>query len=144
MSDSFYVPRGDGVFDSTRWTTGPWGPDAQHAGPPAALLGRAVEATAPEGTHVARVTCEILRSVPIETLRIEARVARPGRSVALIEAQASAGDEPVMRAAAWAIRTASLDLPEGAAPRACDQICDPTLCRQIAERALLIQGGSPE
>lgn len=116
MSDSFYVPRGDGVFRSTTWTTGPWGPDAQHAGPPAALLGRAIEATAPDAAHVARVTCEILRPVPIEELTVQARVARPGRSVALIEAEARAGDEPVMRAAAWAIRTTDLDLPEGAAP----------------------------
>lgn len=111
MTGSFYVPLGDGAFRSTVWTTGPWGPDAQHAGPPAALLGRAIEAAAPGGTHVARVTAEILRPVPIAELRVEARVARPGRSVALVEAYLSAGDEPVMRASAWTIRTAELDLP---------------------------------
>lgn len=35
--NAFYVPRGDG-FESTELTRGSWDPDAQHAGPPAALL----------------------------------------------------------------------------------------------------------
>ena len=39
----FYVPDGDGRFVSTRSTAGPWGPDSQHGGPPAALLTRAIE-----------------------------------------------------------------------------------------------------
>lgn len=116
MSDSFYASLGDGVFRSTRWTTGPWGPDAQHAGPPAALLGRAIEETAPDTAHIARVTCEILRPVPIDDLTVTARIARPGRSVALVEAEASAGDRPVMRASAWAIRTTELDVPAGSSP----------------------------
>jgi hypothetical protein len=116
MADSFYVPLGDGAFRSTRWTIGPWGPDAQHAGPPAALLGRAIEAAAPEGAHVARVTCEILRPVPIADVAVEARVVRPGRSVTLIEALLTASDELVMRASGWAIRTVELEIPAGAAP----------------------------
>lgn len=116
MSRSFYVPLDDGVFRSTRWTTGPWGPDAQHAGPPAALLGRAIERAAPETAHVARVTAEILRPVPIADLTVEARTTRPGRSVALVDASLSAGGETVMRASAWLIRTTSIDVPPGSAP----------------------------
>ena len=116
MSDSFYVPLDEGLFRSTRWTTGPWGPDAQHAGPPAALLGRAIERIAPEAAHVARVTAEILRPVPIAELAVEARIARLGRSVSLIEASLAAGKETLMRATAWAIRTAQLDVPPDAAP----------------------------
>lgn len=118
MNGSFYVPRGDGHFRSTPWTTGPWGPDAQHAGPPAALLGRATEAVTPESSLVARMTCEILRPVPIEDVRVDARVVRPGRSVAMIESELTVRDEPVMRSRAWAIRAADLDVPPGAAPPA--------------------------
>lgn len=116
--DSFYVRLEDDLFRATVWTTGPWGPDAQHGGPPAALLGRAVEGLVPEGAFVARVTAEILRPVPIADLRVSASVTRPGRSVSLVEAELSAGDEAVMSARAWAIRTAPLDLPspQGAAP----------------------------
>ena len=116
MTSAFYVPLDEGVFRSTRWTTGPWGPDAQHAGPPAALLGRAIERPAPEGAHVARVTVEILRPVPIADLTVEARTTRPGRSVALVDASLSAGDETVIRASSWVIRTTELDVPAGAAP----------------------------
>ena len=118
MTDSFYERLDDGVFRSTRWTTGPWGPDAQHAGPPSALMGRAIERAAPAGTHVARVTSEIIRPVPIADLKVEAHVRRPGRSVALVEATVTAGGDEVMSASAWVIRTAELDVPDGAAPRA--------------------------
>ena len=44
---SFYEPLGDGRFASTPHTRGPWDPAFQHAGPPAALLGRALERCEP-------------------------------------------------------------------------------------------------
>ena len=51
---------------ATELTRGPWDPGAQHAGPPAALLGRALERLPDaEEFQVGRVTFEILRSVPI-------------------------------------------------------------------------------
>jgi hypothetical protein len=116
MTTAFYVPLGDGVFRSTVWTTGPWGPDAQHAGPPSALMARAIERAAPPNAHVARVTSEILRPIPIADLTVDARVRRPGRSVALLEATLTVAGEEVMSASAWAIRTADLDMPAGAEP----------------------------
>lgn len=112
----FYEQLDDRLFRSTRWTTGPWGPDAQHAGPPSALMARAIESAAPEGAHVARVTCEILRPVPIADLVVDAALRRPGRSVSLLEASLTAAGKEVMRASAWAIRTADLDVPHDAAP----------------------------
>ena len=42
MSDSFYVPVGDGAWQATVHTAGPWDSSAQHGGPPSALLGRAM------------------------------------------------------------------------------------------------------
>lgn len=114
MNDSFYVQLEEGLFRSTRWTTGPWGPDAQHAGPPSALMARSLESAAPAGAHIARVTCEILRPVPIDDLAVESAVRRPGRSVSLLEASLTAAGQEVMRASAWAIRTTDLDLPPAA------------------------------
>ena len=102
MSDAFYEPLGDGRFRSTDHTAGPWDVRSQHAGPPAALLGRALEATDPrEGTLLARVTFEILGPVPVAEVEVESRVVRPGRTVELLEAQLSAGGRPVMSARAW-------------------------------------------
>ena len=61
MSEAFYEPLGGGRFRSTAHTAGPWDVRSQHAGPPAALLGRALEGTDPrEGTLLSRVTYEIL------------------------------------------------------------------------------------
>ncbi|HEU4462214.1 MAG TPA: acyl-CoA thioesterase domain-containing protein, partial [Solirubrobacterales bacterium] len=86
MFDAFYERDGD-LFRATELTRGPWDPGAQHAGPPSALLGFAIERL-PDAAEfqVGRLTFEILRSVPIAPLRVEARVARPGRRVQMVEA----------------------------------------------------------
>jgi hypothetical protein len=110
MPDAFYVPE-NGHLVPTELTRGPWDPDAQHAGPPAALLGRAVERCEPaDGAQVGRITFEILRPVPLEPLTVTARVVRPGRSVELLEASLSGPDGEVMRATAWRLRTRDVEL----------------------------------
>lgn len=104
MSDAFYLPDGE-RFVPTDWTRGPWDSKAQHAGPPAALLGRAIEALDPVGEmQVARFTLEVLRPIPLTPLKVEARIPRPGRRVQLAEATLSAGEDPVARASVWRIR----------------------------------------
>ncbi len=106
MSDAFFVIEDDNRFRATDHTRGPWSPDAQHGGPPAALMGRSIELTAKsDGFQVARVTFEILKPLPVETLTIATDVVRPGRSVELIEATMSASGTEVMTARAWCIRT---------------------------------------
>jgi hypothetical protein len=110
--EAFYDHDGD-LFRATELTRGPWDPGAQHAGPPAALLGHALEAL-PEAEQfqVGRVTFEILRSVPIAPVRVQARVVRPGRRVQMLEAELSdAEGEVLMRARAWRIRATQVDLP---------------------------------
>ena len=107
---SFFRRRGD-VFEPSELTRGPWDPDSQHAGPPAALLGRAVERVADaDAMHVGRITCEILRPVPMTPLTVSARVVRPGRSVELVEASMADEEGEVMRASAWRLRTEPVEL----------------------------------
>jgi hypothetical protein len=104
MPDSFYVPVGDGVWQATVHTAGPWDSSAQHGGPPSALLGRAMLRCQPRpDMMIARFTCEILRSIPVGEITVAARVARPGRSVELLEATASADGREVARATAWRV-----------------------------------------
>jgi hypothetical protein len=114
---AFYEPDGD-RYRATELTRGPWDPGAQHAGPPAALLGREIERLADAAEfQVGRVTCEILRSVPIAPVTVSARVVRPGRRVQLVEAELrDEAGEALMRAAAWRIRTAPLEIPPAAIP----------------------------
>jgi hypothetical protein len=109
---SFYEIDGDRYL-ATELTRGPWDPGAQHAGPPAALLGREIERLPDAGEfQVGRVTFEILRSVPIAPVRVSARVLRPGRRVQLVEAELrDEAGEPLMRANAWRLRTAPLEIP---------------------------------
>jgi hypothetical protein len=108
VTDAFYALDGDQATPS-ELTRGPWDPNAQHAGPPSALLGRAIELCEPrEGMRVGRVTVEILAPVPIAPLTLSARVVRPGRSVEMLEAALAGPDGEVMRACAW--RVASTEI----------------------------------
>ena len=121
MSEAFYEPLGRGRFAATGHTSGPWDVRSQHAGPPAALLGRALERCAPRpDTLLARVTFEILGPVPVAEVEVESRVARPGRTVELLEAELRAGGRTVMTARAWRLPvTTSPDAgPRGEAPGA--------------------------
>lgn len=102
--EAFYVPAGDDTLVSTRHTAGPWSPDAQHLGPPSALLVRAAEAVPADRPCVlARITVEILGPVPVAPLTARARLVRPGRSVELITGELSAGGKVVATLAAWRI-----------------------------------------
>ena len=94
---------------ATELTRGPWDAESQHAGPPCALLGRAVErAGALPAARLTRITFEILKPVPIAALTCAAEVVRPGRSVELIEGSLCHEGVVLMRARAWRIRTESL------------------------------------
>jgi hypothetical protein len=120
MSSAFYVPEG-GHFVSTELTRGPWDPRAQHAGPPAGLIGRELERATDAGWFIGRITFEILRPVPIAPLRVEVEVLRPGRSVELLGATLRDGSgEDLIRARAWRLAERPLEipagLPQGAAP----------------------------
>jgi hypothetical protein len=126
MADSFFVPDGD-RFVPTDYARGPWTAEAAHAGPPAALLGRAIEALDPvgPGTLVSRFVLEILRPVPVRPLDVTARVVRPGRRVQLSEALLRDGDDEIARASVWRIRTAEVldnevNLERTALPRPLD------------------------
>jgi hypothetical protein len=101
VTDAFYALDGD-TAQPSELTRGPWDPNAQHAGPPSALLGRAIElCERREGMRVGRVTVEILAPVPIAPLTVSAQVVRPGRSVELLEASLAGPDGEVMRARGW-------------------------------------------
>jgi hypothetical protein len=108
--EAFFEIDGDRLVPSDL-TRGPWDVNAQHAGPPAAVLGRAVERCEPrEDAQVGRITFEILGPVPLGPLNASARLVRPGRSVELLEASLSGPDGEVMRATAWRLRTGHVDL----------------------------------
>jgi len=108
-------------FEAGELARGPWDPDAQHGGAPAALLARVFErlpgagsgAPGPEGSGrstdlmLARITYEFLRPAPLGALRVQAAVVRPGRRVQLLEGSILRADgAEVVRARAVRIRPA--------------------------------------
>jgi Thioesterase-like superfamily len=108
---AFYEHAGEGYL-ATELTRGPWDPGAQHAGPPAALLGRELELMPEaEDFQICRITFEILRQIPIGPVEVEARIVRPGRRVQMLEAELRVAGEVLMMARAWRLRTAPVDLP---------------------------------
>jgi hypothetical protein len=111
VAEAFYALRGEQIVPS-ELTRGPWDPDSQHAGPPAALLAREIEKLEHASEfQLGRITCEILRAVPIAPLRAEARITRPGRRVQQVRASLSDERGEVMRATGWRIRTGEVTLP---------------------------------
>jgi hypothetical protein len=124
VPDSFYEPDGD-LYVATELTRGPWDPGAQHAGPPAALIGRQVERLGggriggDDGppAQVGRITYELLRSVPIAPLRVEAEIIRPGRRVEMFQAVLSdEAGEPLVRAQGWRLRADEVSFESPAPP----------------------------
>lgn len=120
MSDppsAFFVPDGDRPdgerFVATSHTRGPWSVHHQHAGPPSALLARAVERAIADdpALQVVRVTVELMAPVPITTLDVSTTVLRAGQKVRRLDATLAAGGRRVARATGLVVRTEAVDVP---------------------------------
>jgi hypothetical protein len=96
-------------------TRGPWHPEHQHAGPPTALVARAFERAAREHglAHLARLTANLIRPVPIGELAVEVMTDYVGRNAGHFSAHLMAGGKEVGRFTALAQREMPLELPCG-------------------------------
>jgi hypothetical protein len=94
-------------------TRGPWDPSHQHAGPPIALACRALEqAGAAHGlTHLARLTANLIRPVPIDTLDVEVAADYLGKSAGHFNAQITAQGKLCVRLTALLQREQPLTVP---------------------------------
>jgi hypothetical protein len=117
---SYYVPLGADRYRSTELCAGPWDASAQHGGPPAALLARAMDAEAGPGSGLglfARLSFEFLGPIPVAELSVKVETVRPGRRISLHEATLSDGrDRPVMLCRAWRILKSGVALPKDLRP----------------------------
>jgi hypothetical protein len=103
---SAFVPLSDGHYLATPLTSGPWDPKHQHAGPPIALVLGAIERAASEQqmTHIARLTANLFRPVPVAELSIEVGVDYAGRNAAHLSARLYGEGKEVARFTALAQR----------------------------------------
>lgn len=113
---SRYVP--------SRWAGSPWSPTMQHGGPVIGIFAREAEIAARSiDMRVSRLTVDLFKAVPMETIRAETRFVRRGGRVAGLETllRAGDGDSPVSRASALLLRPEPHDgrrweTPESPAP----------------------------
>jgi hypothetical protein len=114
MPSSAYTALDGDSFRPSSLTRGPWNPDHQHAGPPIALMCRAIEKAALKSglTHLSRLTANLLRPVPIRDLAIEVIINYVGRNSGHFSARLNADDKEVAHVSALAQRQNELQLPE--------------------------------
>jgi hypothetical protein len=112
-----YVARDGGALESLVLTRGPWYAGHQHAGPPSAAIARAIEAAAGAHglDHLARLTVNLLRPVPITELEIRVREDYVGRSAGHFSARLLADGRECARITALALRSLDVPVPAGTA-----------------------------
>lgn len=115
LPSSAYTLQGSGAYRASTLTRGPWHIEHQHAGPPIALVCRAIEraAVAHGLTHIARLTANLLRPIPISVLQVEVTTDYAGRNAGHFSARLLAGEKEVARFTALAQRENEVPLPHG-------------------------------
>ena len=103
MPDSYFTSNDGRWFQPTDHSRGPWDPMACHAGPPTALMARALEQLMPD-LRLVRLNVELLRPIPMAGFRVQAEVRKPGRSVSYTEAEILDDDRVYARVYAMHMR----------------------------------------
>jgi Thioesterase-like superfamily len=113
--DAAYVQLDDDRVRATALTRGPWNPDHQHAGPPSALICRAIESQAVKDglTHLGRLTVNLIRPAPIGECRVEAAADYVGRNAGHYSGRLIAEGKDVARFTALMQREDDLPVPDG-------------------------------
>lgn len=109
---SVYTRSGE-LFVPTEHARGPWDPNAQHGGAPAALVARAIERLVPD-MRLARLTLEFVGAVPQAPLAVHAEVVKPGRRFQVAEVRLSANGRDAVWARANLIRAEAMEVPPSA------------------------------
>lgn len=112
---SAFVALGGGVYRAGALTRGPWHPQQQHAGPPIALVSHALEdaARAHGLQHLARLTANLLRPVPIADIEVRVQQDYVGRNAGHFSATALADGKELIRATALFQREDEVGVPDG-------------------------------
>jgi hypothetical protein len=105
LPPAYYLPLGDGRYEPTRATESPWDREAQHGGPPAALLAHAIDRTVAGSMRLGRISLDFLGPIPLREVVVEVSPIRPGRRVHLTEATMSVDGRVAVTARAWHIAT---------------------------------------
>jgi len=102
---AYFERLGAQTFRATEHTGGAWDAATQHIAPALGLLAHAVEhdhdVRRRDGLVLARLSYDILGTVPIAEVEVTVEVVRPGRTIELVEAVLAHGGRPAVRLRAW-------------------------------------------
>ncbi|MFK5647507.1 thioesterase family protein [Ornithinimicrobium sp. LYQ121] len=100
--DHYYIALGDGRYEPTLHAQGAWSEQEQHMAVVTGLMVHGLERHDPRPElQWARMSFDILGMIHFSETTIRTRTVRPGKTIELVEAVASAGGRDVVRASAW-------------------------------------------
>lgn len=106
LPPSFFRKTGEGKYEPTEATIGPWSSDFQHGGPPCALLTNALRIfPSPENLKIVRVTIEFFSAIPIKPCEIKIKKVRAGKRIELLRGQYISEGKTFLLAHAWRIES---------------------------------------
>jgi hypothetical protein len=105
---AYFERTGESTFRPTQHVSGAWNTAEQHIAPALGLLAHVVEsdrdARRGDGLVIGRLSYDIFGKVPVEEVRTEVRVIRPGRTVELVEATLAHHGRTAVLLRAWLLR----------------------------------------
>jgi hypothetical protein len=105
IPQAYYVDRGNDRYEPSRATESPWDREAQHGGPPAALLAHVIDQTIEGPMRIGRLSVDFLGPIPFREVVVEVSLIKPGRRVQLTEARMKVAGRVAVTARAWHIAT---------------------------------------
>lgn len=119
---AYFERTGPSAFLATEHTGGAWVLDEQHIAPALGLLAHVVETDRDQrrddALPLARLSYDILGTLPIGEVTTTVTVRRPGRTIELVEATLSHGDRPAVVLRAWLLQPrATQSIAGSATPR---------------------------
>lgn len=112
-SNAYFERTGPTTFRATDHVSGAWDQDEQHIAPALGLLAHLVEADRDarrdDGLVLARLSYDILGTIPVGEVSTSVRVLRPGRTIELVEATLSHGDRDDLVLRAWLMKPGDTD-----------------------------------
>lgn len=91
-------------FRATEHVGGAWDEHEQHIAPALGLLAHAVETERGSDLALARLSFDILGTLPIDVVEVDVKVVRPGRTIELVEATLSHGGRAAVVLRAWRLQ----------------------------------------
>lgn len=104
---------GEDEFRATELVSGAWRVDEQHIAPALGLLVHTVELDRDRrrgsDLRIARLSYDILGTVPVDVMTVSVTMLRPGRTIELVEAVLSHAGRPAVRLRAWLLAPGKTD-----------------------------------